>query len=71
VYEWRRAFGRDPVVARRPDALHLVVEPHVWAEYVDALDAGEREAAALRAVHAAAVAERPVDDRDPMVVGRE
>jgi hypothetical protein len=70
VYEWRRAFGRDPVLVRRPDALHLAVEPHVWGEYVDALDAGADEARALRTVHAAAAAARPTDDRDPMVVGR-
>lgn len=71
IYEWRRAFGRDPVLARRGDAFHLAVEPHVWAEYVEALDATGTEARALRAVHADAAVESPADDRDPMVVGRD
>lgn len=70
LYEWRRAFGRDPVVVRDPEAFHLAVEPHVWGEYAAALDASEAEAAALRSVHGAAAAETPADDREPMVVWR-
>lgn len=70
IYEWRRAFGRDPVLRRGETAFHLAVEPHVWREYATALDAGEGETAALRAVHTAAVAETPGDDREPMVVRR-
>jgi hypothetical protein len=70
VYEWRRAFGRDPVLRRSEAGFHLAVEPHVWREYVAALDADEREATALRAVHAAAVVATSADDRDPMVVWR-
>ena len=70
IYEWRRAFGRDPVVARDSGAFHLAVEPHVWREYAAALDATGTEAAALRAVHGAAATERPADDREPMVVWR-
>ncbi|MFB6167466.1 MAG: hypothetical protein ABEJ43_01310 [Haloferacaceae archaeon] len=71
IYEWRRAFARDPVLRRADDAFHLAVEPHVWAEYVAALDATDREAAALREVHAAAVEATPDDDREPMLVWRE
>jgi hypothetical protein len=71
VYEWRRAFGRDPVLRRTETAFHLAVEPHVWREYAAALDADEDETAAVRAVHAAAVARESNDDRDPMVIWRE
>jgi len=70
IYEWRRAFGRDPVVVREADAFHLAVEPHVWDEYTDALGVSSAEATALRAAHATAHADAPTDDRDPMVVGR-
>ncbi|ESS06813.1 MAG: hypothetical protein A07HB70_00780 [uncultured archaeon A07HB70] len=71
IYEWHRAFGRDPVVARESDAIHLAVEPHVWDEYTDALGVEPAAATALRAVHAAAHVDVPGDDRDPMVVGRD
>ncbi len=70
IYEWRRAFGRDPVVARGADAFHLAVEPHVWDEYTDALGVSPAEARALRAAHAAAHADVASNGRDPMVVGR-
>jgi hypothetical protein len=71
IYEWRRAFARDPVLRREDDAFHLAVEPHVWAEYAAALDATAAEASALRAVHAAVVEASPDDDREPMLVWRE
>ncbi len=70
LYEWRRAFGRDPVVARNRTAFHLAVEPHVWTEYTRALGTDETANAALRAVHAATVVETTADDREPMVVWR-
>jgi hypothetical protein len=71
IYEWRRTFERDPVLVREDGTFHLAVEPHVWEEYAAALDATERETAALREVHAAAVAATPDDDQEPMLVWRE
>ncbi|MDG5778127.1 hypothetical protein VB773_11535 [Haloarculaceae archaeon H-GB2-1] len=33
VYEWRRHFDPDPLVARRDDAYYLVVPTTVWSEF--------------------------------------
>ncbi|WP_101297829.1 hypothetical protein [Halegenticoccus soli] len=52
VYEWRRAFPRNPLVERRDEAYFLAVPDHVWPEFGDALSLSSAELAALRAVHA-------------------
>jgi hypothetical protein len=73
LYELRRAFPRDPLVARRPEAFYLAVEPTVWPEFVTDVGADDDEAIALRALHdrtLRAVVDRPEDDRESMVVDR-
>jgi hypothetical protein len=85
VYELRRAYPRDALVARRPAAFYLAVEPTVWPEFdravgVDVDDGDDDpastpgpEAAALRALHdrvLRAAVDRPDDDRASMVVVR-
>jgi hypothetical protein len=53
VYEWRTGLPEDPEVARTDDAVYLDAPDHAWADLLDwlDLDAGDPEAAALRAAH--------------------
>ncbi|MDS0293105.1 hypothetical protein [Halogeometricum luteum] len=51
VYEWRRTLPSDPLAERRDEAYFLAVDPTVWTEFLDALDATDEEGDALRAVH--------------------
>lgn len=73
VYEYRKAFARQPVVERREEAYYLLVPGHVWPEFAGALSIPEAELAALRAVHdrqfRAAVGDHD-GDRDPLVLVR-
>jgi hypothetical protein len=75
VYEWRNAFPNDPVIERRPDVYYLSVAGTVWPEYAASLGLGDREAAALQAVHRrqldASVGGLPTGDRGAMVLTRE
>jgi hypothetical protein len=73
VYELRRAYPRDPLVARVGGAYYLAVEPTVWREFAPALgvDAGDDAFEAVRRVHDRAfraVATHPGDEREAMVV---
>jgi hypothetical protein len=54
VYEYRRAFRVDPLVARHGDSYYLLVPAHVWPEFADAADLSDAELAACEAVHARA-----------------
>lgn len=69
VYEYRKAFARDPVAERRAAAYYLLVPGHVWPEFGDALSLSEAELAALRALHdrqlRAAVGADPTRSRTP------
>lgn len=74
VYEYRKAFARDPLVERRPDAYYLAVPGHVWPEFGDALDCSSAELRALRSVHDRqfhATLGDHGDDRAPMILLRE
>lgn len=51
VYEWRNYLGYDPLVARTTEAYHLVVLPHIWEEFGDALDLSAEELDRLQRVH--------------------
>lgn len=51
VFEYRRAFSHDPLVARADGVYFLLVPPRVWPEFGAALDASDTELAALEAVH--------------------
>jgi hypothetical protein len=74
VYEVRRAYPLDALLARRPEAFYLAVEPTVWPEFESAIGATGDELAALRKLHGRvlrSVIDAPDDDREPMVVVRE
>lgn len=51
IYEWKRTFAYDPVVARDETRYIVVLLPHVWTELADQLDISAGELDALRAVH--------------------
>ncbi len=71
VFEYRRAFETDPLVARHGDAYYLAVPPRVWAEFADVLELAEPVVGACRAVHAdrfRAVTGTPPDGRAPLVL---
>lgn len=51
VYEWKRAFAYDPVVARNDERYVVVLLPYVWEELAGQLDLPGDELDALRAVH--------------------
>ncbi|WP_313694616.1 hypothetical protein [Halorarum halobium] len=51
VFEYRRSFSHDPLVAREGDVHYLLVPPRVWPEFGAAIDGGDAELAALRALH--------------------
>lgn len=51
VYEYRRAFRFDPLVARHGDAYYCCVPPRVWPEFADAADLSDAERTACLAVH--------------------
>lgn len=77
VFEWRRAFPYDPVVARTADAYHLAVDASVWTEFATQLGLDDEELAALRALHDRQARARADDDeptafggRAPMVLAR-
>jgi len=68
VYEWRRAYPRDPLVERTPDRYYLAVEERVWADLAERLALPEDVAAGARAVHARAL-ERATDAAPDAGVG--
>lgn len=72
VFEYRRAFTVDPLVARHGDAYYLLVPPRVWPEYATAASLSEDERTACRVVHERAfrVVESDTDtaDWDPLVL---
>lgn len=72
VYEWRRAFPTDPLVARTEATYVLRVDADVWTDFGEHAGLDEDALACVRAVHAA-VAER-YDDGDasgePLVLAR-
>jgi hypothetical protein len=74
VYEYRRAFQFDPLVARHGEAYYLLVPPHVWPEYATAADLSEHELAACRRVHDrvfhAVIADAETADYEPLVLVR-
>lgn len=51
VYEYRKAFARQPLAERHPDAYFLLVPARVWPEFASALSLSDPELAAVRAVH--------------------
>jgi hypothetical protein len=51
VYEWRSQFHEDPLVHRSEAVYVLAHRPHVWDEYVEAMELSETESRTLRAVH--------------------
>ena len=74
VYEYRKAFARDPLIERRPDAYYLAVPGHVWPEFGDALDCSSAELRALRSVHDRqfhATLGDHGDDRAPLILLRK
>jgi hypothetical protein len=71
VFEYRRTFETDPLVARHGDAYYLAVPPRVWSEFVDVLELAEPVVDACRAVHAdrfRAVAGTLPGGREPLVL---
>ena len=71
VFEYRRTFEPDPLVARHGDAYYLAVPPRVWPEFAGVLEFAEPVVDACRTVHAdcfRAVADDPTDDREPLVL---
>ncbi len=54
VYEYRRAFRTDPLVAHHGDAYYLRVPSRVWPEFADAAELSATELDACRTVHEAA-----------------
>lgn len=81
VFEYRKEFAHDPVVARDEEAYYLRVPSRVWPEFGAALELDAAVLAALRAVHERTVtgvldaddsgSPVPDDDRDAMVLVRE
>lgn len=81
VFEYRKEFAHDPVVARDGEAYYLRVPSRVWPEFGTALELGAAVFAAVRAVHERTVAgvvdaddpgsPVPEDARDAMVLVRE
>jgi len=51
VYEWRKYYPYDPLVARTDRACHVVLLAEVWDEFADRLDLSAAEQEALMAVH--------------------
>lgn len=83
VYEWRKAFAREPLLERREDAYLLAVPNHVWPEFAASLSLSDAELLALREVHERQVRTslrvseggegadgRAGDDREGMVLTR-
>jgi len=79
LYEWKKYYPYDPVVARTDRFVHVVLFPEVWDEFADRLDLTDAEQEALMAVHdrqARAAATARGDDTDvfadaaPLVVTR-
>lgn len=69
VFEWRRAFPYEPLVARTADAYHLAVEPSVWVEFAAQLELEDGELAALRALHGEQGRSRAAERGDSDVFG--
>ncbi|WP_284013432.1 hypothetical protein [Halobaculum litoreum] len=73
VFEYRRAFEHDPLVAREGRAYYLLVPPRVWREFAAGLDASAGVLAAAKVVHdrafSAATALEPAErgDWEPLV----
>lgn len=77
VYDWRNAFETDPVLARRPAAYELMVEPRVWRDFADRCGFAEDTLQAVMAVHAGQVrrnaearGEAPLPMGEPMLLVR-
>ncbi len=71
VFEYRRTFEPDPLVARHGDAYYLAVPPRVWPEFAGVLELAAPVVDACRTVHAdcfRAVVDDPTNDREPLVL---
>lgn len=51
LYEWRKYYPYDPLVARTDRAFHVVLRDRVWTEFTDRLALSDAEREALLAVH--------------------
>lgn len=51
LYEWRKYYPSDPLVARTDRAFHVVLRDRVWTEFTDRLALSPAERRALLAVH--------------------
>lgn len=51
LYEWRKYYPYDPLVARTDRAFHVVLLERVWREFTDRLCVSDAERRALLAVH--------------------
>lgn len=51
LYEWRKYYPYDPLVARTDRAFHVVLRDRVWTEFTDRLGLSSAERRALLAVH--------------------
>jgi hypothetical protein len=51
VYEWRKYYPYDPIVARTERAFYAVVFAAVWDEFADRLGLTEPEQSALTELH--------------------
>lgn len=71
VYEWRQGFSGDPLVERTPTRWVLCVPEHAWSDIVDRAGLDDSEAAAVRALHAAAADPDEQDSGVALVVDRE
>ncbi|MFB6127077.1 MAG: hypothetical protein ABEJ79_07280 [Halolamina sp.] len=63
VFEYRKEFREDPVLARDDDVYYLAVPSRVWPEFAAGLEASEDVVAAVRTVHQRAVVDRLGGDR--------
>lgn len=74
VYEWRRFYPYDPVIARTDTAYIVAPDETVWDEFATALDLPPTEREALMTVHARQARRRAAPDRldgtAPMVLTR-
>ncbi|MFB6171818.1 MAG: hypothetical protein ABEJ23_04740 [Haloarculaceae archaeon] len=74
LYEWRRYYPDDPLVARTDRAAVVLLHDRVWSEFTDRLALDERDRRALLAVHErqarAEVGDDALTDGAPMVLTR-
>jgi hypothetical protein len=69
VFEWRRTFAYDPLVARTDDAYYLVVDSNIWTEFATQMRLDDNEIAALRALHNRQARRHAAGREEPAVFG--